>query len=43
MEKRTKSSNKKSTMKLTEKEKYSNEKSREEQEFIETNMPNREN
>ncbi len=37
--KRTKSSNKKSTIKLTEKERFTQEKSREEKDFIETNMP----
>ena len=37
--KRTKSSNKKSTIRLTEKERFTQEKSREEKDFIETNMP----
>ena len=37
--KRTKSSHKKSTIILTEKERFTQEKSREEKDFIETNMP----
>ena len=37
--KRSKSNNKKSTIKLTEKEKFAQEKTREEKEFLETNMP----
>ena len=37
--KRTKSSHKKSTIRLTEKERFTQEKSREEKDFIETNMP----
>ena len=41
---KTKSSNKKSTVRLTEKEKFTQERSsKEDKEFIETNMPQREN